>query len=127
MGAGQQKQHKKNAGDVLKTAKWAKMPKASLKALKKDLGLKKKKAQPFKIWGQNVLTFRIFVAIRKCWRIDSMTGYRLGFDYQLVTSRIAPILAVQKLSIIELSTLWEDIDFMEDVALKYWNKHERKQ
>ena len=75
-----------------------------------------------KIWGQNKVAFMVFVTCQHCWIYHDMSGQCLRFDYQAATARMAPMQHVGNLSADEYEVLWQDLSFLETLAINFWNK-----
>lgn len=72
----------------------------------------------FAVWPENVEALSVFIALRRCWRFDGMTGHCYGIDRSSIESTFNMMRIKKK----QYPDLLEKIMTMEDAALPVLNR-----
>lgn len=72
----------------------------------------------FLVWPENAKTVRVFEALRRCWRVDSMAGQYLGLDRTQIESTLRLMRIHHRKHLLILG----ELEIMEDAALEVMNR-----
>lgn len=72
----------------------------------------------FAVWPENEQALRMFLALRHCWRMDSMSGQYLGIERPAIESTLRLMGVKRRLR----REIFEQIMLMEDAALPVLNR-----
>ncbi|SFJ00272.1 DUF1799 domain-containing protein [Nitrosomonas sp. Nm34] len=72
----------------------------------------------FAVWPENKQAVHIFIALRRCWRVDGMTGHYFGIDRPSIESTLNMMRIKRK----KQQVILESLMIMEDAALPILNR-----
>lgn len=70
------------------------------------------------VWPENEQAVRVFIALRRCWRIDSMAGQVLGIERPAIESTLR-LMSIKKK---RRQQIFDQIMIMENAAIPVLNR-----